>query len=114
MLVSSLRDTSGAINPSLIGSLYKTPTTDLFVEATAAFDFRLISTMKTYIVPPGRISDEEYIVKDPRMTVPVGAFTVVDSDNLLQMTFEFKVTCVAVGIPFVGGFVIPGTADYAG
>ena len=39
-----------------------------------------------------KINDITYIVKDPKMTVPLGVFTKVDTDTTeLSMVFELKV-----------------------
>jgi hypothetical protein len=82
------------------GTLYKGGViTDPFEDATAPFDFRIISTKITHIVPPVKIEDIQYIVRDPLMQVPLGVFTIVDTDvGILQMEFEIRRATPGVGV----------------
>ena len=51
----------------MTGTLYKpgTSNSDIFMSATMLLDYRLISTLKSFIIPPSVIRDTEYIIKDP-------------------------------------------------
>jgi hypothetical protein len=51
----------------MTGTLYKpgTSNSDIFMSATMFLDYRLISTLKSFIIPPSVMRDTEYIVKDP-------------------------------------------------
>ena len=80
MIALSTRDASLAT--TMTGSLYKAGASppDLFKNALVPFDFRILSPKFTYISPPGPINNLQYIVKDPKMTVPLGIFTITDTD----------------------------------
>jgi hypothetical protein len=84
------------LKTTLTGTLYKgPPTTDpdlLFMSKTIYFNFRIISPLITNIVPPATIKDITYIVRDPKMIVPLGKFQKFDTDGtMLSMKFKLMV-----------------------
>ena len=89
-----LSTNNAALTTSLTGSLYKGPQAngDVFKARTVPVSFRIISTKQTYIVPTmSSIKDITYIVRDKKMTVPLGVFTQVDTDTALSMVFDLTV-----------------------
>jgi hypothetical protein len=72
-----LSTNNAALSTSLTGKLYKGPESigDVFKTKNVPVSFRIISTKQTYIVPTmSSIKDITYIVRDKKMTVPLGVF----------------------------------------
>jgi len=70
------------IPATLTGTLYKVNPTDEYTHKTVNFDYRIISTKFSYITPPSFISDATYIVTDPKLSHPLGTFTLIDTGGL--------------------------------
>ena len=93
----STRDASLVLETTMRGSLYKAGVVppDLYKDGLMPFDFRIISPKFTYITTPD-IKDIEYVVKDRIKTVPLGVFSITDTDTgVLSMIFELR--CATFG-----------------